>query len=189
MLNLNATPVYERVFVCVCHVQTCPSALPPSLFPPNMMSRLSLLLISHFLWSNGVFEGELVFTHTPTKPGRERERECVWGEDIQFDKDQSCCLLCPVGHILLRKLLRRNTGRPASHWHIHTFSHTYTVIWKLVLCAGDTGSEYLRAYQCAEWPSPAGGRLEGLCGSFIIRALVEEIRFSAERGDQRKLFL
>lgn len=35
-LNLILVLLHEWVCVCVCHVQTCPSALPLSLLPPNV---------------------------------------------------------------------------------------------------------------------------------------------------------
>lgn len=70
-----------------------------------------------------MLEGELVFTFTPAKQGRDtgrqRERGLTdrdrWGllmwENVQFDEDQHRCLFCPVGHILSCELLRRDISR------------------------------------------------------------------------------
>ena len=161
------------VFLCVCvgHVQACPIALPPpTLLPPNVhvcMFHLSSLPPFNLpfpveCWYVRGRTGVYTHTHTPThthtvKHGRKRERErekdltggSGW-EDIQFDKEQSRCPLRPVGHILFTQALEDGS------WIL---AHTYTVLWKLLLCAGDTGSQNLRSSLslCVQWAAPAAG--------------------------------
>lgn len=103
--------------VCVCHVQACPNALPQSLLPHNVYDVPSLppsnlpFPVEH--WCVRGRTG--VYTHSQAERGRSIEIVgALDGGDIQFDEDQSRCVLCPVGHILLRELSRRDTGRPAS---------------------------------------------------------------------------
>lgn len=106
-------------------------SLPLSSLLMCMMSRLSLLVISHFLLSTAVFDRELVFTHTPAKPGREKKG----GGVIQFDKDQEPLSSLPSGsHPFTQTLEEEYWEACQPLTYSHTLSHIHSNI--CVVCWG-----------------------------------------------------
>lgn len=112
-----------------------------------MIFLLLLLLISHFLWwlicsnDNWCLHTLLQKDGRQTQRRRETERDPFdsdgrgrgCGGNIQFDEDQSCCHLCPVGHKSCGGGILG--GPPATDTLTHTESDG-----NFCLHAGDTSS-------------------------------------------------
>lgn len=170
-LKLCGSPTRVCMCVCVCScsgMSQCPSSFPPPSYVYSVPSFL--LLISHFLWCAGILEGKVVRRHTHIQ--RERRTSpiviigALAGGNIQFDKNQTCCLfLLSRSHPFMRTLVEGywEACQPLTHPH----THACTFIWKLQFCAGDTRSEKLGSScsQCAKWAGPAWRALHMLCGS------------------------
>ena len=192
------------VCVCVCRVQACLSTLPPNMYDVPSL----LLLICCFLWSAGVSEGELVFTHTQhTTPGRvrhterererEREREgdlvdrdrwgSSWGDHWVWQGPELLSSLPSRSHPFYAKTPEEGYfgGLPAPWTHSHTPSHTHThshLETRLELCTReDARSGNLRAWLTkSSWWKTGSSLSEGAhCGDAN----------PADRRDRRRLFL
>lgn len=115
-----------NVSLCACHVQACPSALPPSLFPPNVYDVPALppcnlsFPVEHCLCLT-----ESWCLHTLLQNHAERKG----GRVIQFDKDQEPLSSLPSGsHPFTQTLEEEYWEACQPLTYSHTLSHIHSNI-------------------------------------------------------------